>query len=209
MKKGQLKTLIKSILKEMKESTEPSIGGSYADQQTTTGNFDPMQGERDPLFDPMINGTIDEAFRFTDYDELKNGLGFDVPTDVYWDSTYLGTIQSEKNGRYYQIVLVDTPTGKQKIKQNKQNEFKSKNQAAEMLHKTWRLIRKDGLWTTQEPLQEYSDPETRMKALLGRPDDALKLIFMWVKQGTINLKEFEELVIKWAEKTDSSQFGAS
>jgi len=61
----------------------------------------------------------------------------------------------------------------------------------------------------QDPINEYSDSDTRRKAVISRPDDSLKLIYAWVKQGSINFQEFEELVVLWAEKTDQSTFGAS
>ena len=56
---------------------------------------------------------------------------------------------------------------------------------------------------TGKPLKEYSDSEKRTKALQSRPDDALKLIFMWVKQGTIDYREFEKIVNEWADSTDN------
>jgi hypothetical protein len=89
---------------------------------------------------------LTEGFRFKDFKWLSNVAGFGTPTDVFWDSIYLGTIESAPDGDHYRITLIDTPQGKQKIKTNKQNEFKSKNQAAEMLHKTWKLIRSEGIF---------------------------------------------------------------
>ena len=49
------------ISKNQTESTEPSIGGSFKDQQTTVaGTRDINQLERDPLLDPMLNGKMNE-----------------------------------------------------------------------------------------------------------------------------------------------------
>ena len=56
MKESQMKKLIKSVLHTMKESTEPSIGGSYSDQQTSVAGSDVTQLERDPLTDPLLTG---------------------------------------------------------------------------------------------------------------------------------------------------------
>jgi hypothetical protein len=33
-----------------------------------------------------------------------------------------------------------------------------------------------------------------MQSIESRPNDALKLIFMWIKQGKVDYKEFENLV---------------
>jgi len=56
MKESTIKRLIKSVLREIKESTEPCIGGSYSDQQTSVAGSDVTQLERDPLTDPMLTG---------------------------------------------------------------------------------------------------------------------------------------------------------
>lgn len=65
--------------------------------------------------------------------------GFGVPTDVYYGTVYLGLIESKPDG--YVIQMVDTPKGKQRIKQGGQNLFKTKEHAAEILHKTWKILR--------------------------------------------------------------------
>jgi hypothetical protein len=126
------------------ESTEPSIGGSYGDQQTNVDAHN-VRPERDPLTDPMLRT---EAFRFRDFKWMSNAAGFGDPTDVFWDSVYLGTIESSPDGDHYRVVIIDTPKGKIKIAQNDQNKFKSKKLASESLYKIWKIIRKEGLFTT-------------------------------------------------------------
>jgi hypothetical protein len=183
--------LLKKLLGK-NESTEPSIGGSYNDQQTSLdGN---VRMERDPLNDPILTGKsqkeiidpksgesvcslcgktmdpetesspddvcdackwghdsqpikksqlddyeMDEAFRFHDFKWMGNMAGFGVPTDVNWDTTYIGTIESEADG--YKIVFIDTPRGKRNVHQSPKNKFKSKNLAAEALLRTWKVVR--------------------------------------------------------------------
>jgi hypothetical protein len=55
---------------------------------------------------------------------------------------------------------------------------------------------------TGKPINEYSDSDTRRKAVEGRPDDALKLIYAWVKQGAIDYREFVNLLsaVQYTEK---------
>lgn len=55
MKVQELKSLVKAIIREMIESTEPSIGGSYSDQQTNVDAHN-VRLERDPLTDPLLTG---------------------------------------------------------------------------------------------------------------------------------------------------------
>jgi len=95
----------------------------------------------------MIKAILNEAidgFVFHDHPEAATGDGFNVPTDVKYNSIYLGTLVSKPDG--YEIAYLDTPKGKQKISSNKQNKFKSKNAAAEKLHEIWRLVRNKGLF---------------------------------------------------------------
>ena len=82
------------------------------------------------------------AYRFDDFKWLANMAGFGLPSDVYWATIYLGKIESQPDG--YAIKLVDTPNGKQKIKSTPNNKFKSKNQAADALHRTWKKFRFGG-----------------------------------------------------------------
>jgi hypothetical protein len=103
--------------------------------------------ELKPIIKTILNESMEEGFKFKEFNWLSNRAGFGTPVDVYWDSVYLGTIESTPDGDHYRIVFVDTPTGKQKIAQNEQNQFKSKNLAAETLHRTWKLVRKEGLFS--------------------------------------------------------------
>lgn len=90
---------------------------------------------------------LNEGFKFRDFKWLSNMAGFGTPSDVYWDTIFLGTIEETPGGDHYRIILIDTPQGKKRIAQNEQNQFKSKNLAAETLHRTWKMIRKAGLFS--------------------------------------------------------------
>ena len=122
-----------------KESTEPSIGGSYSDQATNVAGSDITQMERDPLNDPELNGKMNEGYRFHDFNWLANMSGFGKPTDVYHDSILLGVIISEPNG--YVIDRILGPKGTVSVKKTSKNKFKTKNDAAETLHRTWKSLR--------------------------------------------------------------------
>lgn len=51
-------------------------------------------------------------------------------------------------------------------------------------------------------LKEYNDPESRAKAIQSRPQDALKLIFIFVKKGQMDFKEFSERLSEYMEDSD-------
>ena len=81
---------------------------------------------------------MDYIFRKFDWLASKDGLN--CPIDVYNNTVYLGTIESKSNG--FVIKVVDTPLkGKEIVKQNDNNMFKSQNIAAQVLHKLWQFIR--------------------------------------------------------------------
>jgi len=92
----------------------------------------------------ILNEIMTEGFQFHDFPELGTGDGMQVPTDVKYGNTYIGTIVSESDG--YNISIIDSPSGDQKIKKNAQNIFKSKNLAAEALYRAWKLIRNRGIF---------------------------------------------------------------
>jgi hypothetical protein len=81
-------------------------------------------------------------YKFTDFTWLASANGFNYPIDVYHGSVHLGTLEAKAHA--FVILSVDTPTGKQSIRQSKANEFKSKNLAAEVLHRTWKTYRSGG-----------------------------------------------------------------
>ena len=68
--------------------------------------------------------------------------GFNYPVDVYWGTVYLGLIEAKPDG--FVIRMVDTPTGKVKIKDTHNNKFKSQELAAKVLHRTWKVMRSGG-----------------------------------------------------------------
>lgn len=79
------------------------------------------------------------SYKFDEFRWLGRGDGFGIPVDVRYGTVYLGLIESIPDG--YVIQMVDTPQGKQKIKQGGRNKFKTKQDAAETLHKAWKLLR--------------------------------------------------------------------
>ena len=81
-------------------------------------------------------------YKFTDFKWLATMDGFNYPVDVYLGQTWLGTLVAKPAG--YAIKMIDSPTGKQDIKQSQNNNFKSKNLAAQVLHRTWQTFRNSG-----------------------------------------------------------------
>jgi hypothetical protein len=107
VKKSELKSIIKSVLREIRtESTEPSIGGGYSDQQTTIGGYDVTQLERDPLLDPLLTGK--EMNEDNDRKEtLKQSIfSSNEPWDYIYDLVKHGTITVEEL-KYLAGLLAD------------------------------------------------------------------------------------------------------
>jgi hypothetical protein len=48
-------------------------------------------------------------------------------------------------------------------------------------------------------LREYNDPDSRKMAIQSRPKDAVKLIFVFVKSGQVDYREFENLIDDYVE----------
>ena len=99
-----------------------------------------IQRVRDPLNDPRLNNKLDEEqYQFDDFGELAKGTGFGVPSTVYYGTIALGVIVSDKDG--YMISTVKGPVGDITYKPSPNNKFKTKNLAAEVLHRTWKSLR--------------------------------------------------------------------
>jgi len=131
VKKSDLKQLIKEILNE-----DFALGYSHG-----IVIDDPTVLVRDPLNDPVMTGKINEiGYRFDDFDWLKKMGGFGIPTDVYYGAIFLGTIESEPHG--YVIKIVSAPLGNLSLKSSPQNKFKTKDEAAKILHNMWKRLRK-------------------------------------------------------------------
>lgn len=81
-------------------------------------------------------------FKFHPYKELATGDGFNYPIDVNYDTVFLGTLIAEPDG--FIIAQIDSPHGKQTIKQTPHNKFKSLNIASEVLHRAWKQYRHGG-----------------------------------------------------------------
>jgi hypothetical protein len=95
---------------------------------------------RDELNDPIMNGKLHEGqYRFDDFTYLKRGDGFGIPSDVYYGTILLGVIVSQENG--YLIGIVKGPNGDRSYKQDPKKPFKTKDDAAEALHRAWKSLR--------------------------------------------------------------------
>jgi len=106
-------------------------------------SFDVPNGERDPLNDPLLIKEAELQYRFDDFKWLGNVAGFGVPTDVYYGTVYLGTIESRPDG--YVLSDVKGPTKLVRVVKTGKNpvekKYKTKNDAAKKLHKLWKHLR--------------------------------------------------------------------
>ena len=91
----------------------------------------------------MVSMPISGKYTFRDFDYLADENGFGIPSDVKIGSIYIGTIESNKDG--YVIKQVDAPKGHRRVDDTPKNKFKSKNLAAESLHKLWQWIRTENV----------------------------------------------------------------
>lgn len=81
-----------------------------------------------------------EAYKFKDFNWMARMDGFGIPSDVYYGKIFLGVIVSEPDGYYIERIM--GPLKVQGIQRTSHNKFKSKNLAAQMLHKVWARMRK-------------------------------------------------------------------
>lgn len=82
---------------------------------------------------------MESEYKFDDFDWLADMSGFNKPTDVYYGSILLGVITSLSVG--YIIDRVLTPKGSMTVMKTKNNNFKTKIDAAKVLHNLWKLQR--------------------------------------------------------------------
>ncbi len=85
--------------------------------------------------------SLNEQYRFHDFKWLARMDGFGMPTDVYYGSILLGVIVSTPNG--YTIEMVKGPTTNVSYKQSPKNLFKTKDDAAKVIRRVWRLLRQN------------------------------------------------------------------
>jgi hypothetical protein len=83
----------------------------------------------------------DMAYRFQEFEWLKDRDGFNYPVDVFEGSVYLGTLVCLNDG--YHIDIVFTPHSKSRILKTDSNKFKTKEEAAKMLHWVWKKKRNE------------------------------------------------------------------
>lgn len=81
-------------------------------------------------------------YKFEEFKGNATPDGFNYPVDVYYGTIYLGTLIAKADG--YVIAQVATPTAKTKISPSRNNKFRTKEIAAEVLHRTWKSIRYGG-----------------------------------------------------------------
>lgn len=78
-------------------------------------------------------------YKFREYDNISN-----KPVDVYYKTIYLGTIQVTGDGQNYEVKIIKHPNTGMNIHVNadsNKNKFKTKMEAANMLHKIWKYIK--------------------------------------------------------------------
>ena len=82
------------------------------------------------------------TYKFDDYPEYARMDGFGMPIDVSYGNVLLGVIATEPDG--YILVKVLTPKSERRFALSTNNNFKTKNQAAEVLHRAWKKERYGG-----------------------------------------------------------------
>jgi len=126
---------IKRRLKQINQKIREGDGTGYSHNVS----FGDYEKERDPLNDPELNGKLNESYRFHEFKWMATMDGFNMPVDVYYGKILLGVIQSRPDG--YVILSVIGPDRSYNVTQEKENEFKTKNDAAKPLHLLWKTLR--------------------------------------------------------------------
>jgi hypothetical protein len=146
----------------------------------------------------MIDVEKNGPYTFKDFGWMGNMAGFGVPSDVYVGSTYIGTIETTNDGANVYIVLVDTPEGKKRFKKDSPtNKFKSKNQAAEGLHRVWKIIRSNGVnETTQNDIKSRQPKSQEIWRSIWDNNPA------WSKLTLDNIKSLRDKVARDQGKED-------
>ena len=142
----EMKKRLKYINKPVSESQGISNNQTYY-QTNCTGtshgvSADPrsVPSVRDELNDPIMNGKLHEGqYKFDDFNWMKRGDGFGIPSDVYYGTILLGVIVSQENG--YLVATIKGPTGDRSYRQDPKKPFKTKDDAAEALHRAWKSLR--------------------------------------------------------------------
>lgn len=100
---------------------------------------------------------VQAEYKFRDYDWLKNMAGFNIPSDVYYGTIFLGVIESRPTG--YVVLAISGPFHPEIIQQGSGNLFKTKLEAAEIMHKVWARLRKMGVQHPSPKLPKAEEPE--------------------------------------------------
>jgi hypothetical protein len=81
-------------------------------------------------------------YRFKDHKWLATMDGSRIPSDVYYENNHLGVIESQP-GNAYIIVVVSGPEKQIDVPPTiNWNYFRTKEDAAKMLHHVWNTLRK-------------------------------------------------------------------
>jgi hypothetical protein len=103
--------------------------------------FDDVQSLLDYLEKWYQSRKLNEQYKFDDFTYLARGDGFGVPTDVYYGTILLGVIVSQENG--YVVAIIKGPNGDRSYRQDPKKTFKTKEEAAQALHRAWKSLRHD------------------------------------------------------------------
>jgi len=103
-----------------------------------------VPGDENTMNKPTVGPLFEDGkmnYIFKDHKWLANMAGFGMPTDVYLGTVLLGVIESQPET--YIIVLIKGPERDINVLPTVSwNHFKTKNDAAKMLHLLWFRLRK-------------------------------------------------------------------
>lgn len=127
---------IKRRLKYINKSVDEDHGMGYSHNVSLPQDQNTMNR---PTISP-VKEIKELGYKFRDFKWLGNMAGFGVPTEVYYGSILLGIIESQPSG--YIIVILKGPNKNISIPPTVNwNHFKTKNEAAHMLHILWKKSR--------------------------------------------------------------------
>jgi hypothetical protein len=129
----EIKRRSRYINKPVKE--DHGLGYSH----NSTDDYSNVPFARDTLNDPLLNGKMNESYRFDDFKWMGSMDGFRVPSDVYEGAVYLGVIESYADR--YVIKGIAGPHKMIDASDLPRNNFKTKDDAAKMLHRIWKSLR--------------------------------------------------------------------
>ena len=175
IKRSTLKLLIKEIILEERNLNHNSSVNRISNNQIGSSSQcsgyshdvtipDITAMVRDPLNDPKLTGKMNEVDEYK-FDEPTwspdslIGKKFGNPIAVYYNTILLGDIILKSN--VYEICGVTLPSGgMMPVKKSRKNKFKTKNDAARIMHVLWKRARFNG-GENNIVLKEISEGEYR------------------------------------------------